>query len=946
TNRLMGATAGQASDSNRFEPLMVGDHVATTGHMDVDALGNPFQSAHTMLVGVQIATAPGQADYITVLEGEWDVNTWANLRLKGLNIGAMSSDTNAGIYRNVVNGASDATLGGSCEKTQLIGHSEACNLLGGAGTCTANLAANAINATGNGQVLKLVYDWDFVVGESKAFRNPAAVLGAQGDPDGLMVVGDTQANNNFRIFTPAGRDVVYKTATFEACEAGTGPCFDVRDANGNPAQWGFYLSPLGLGHPEWEEISLQEFNHPFSFEGIAWAKDRRLGPGGGNEPLAAIPLHDPSMALDPFPTSGIDSCGVISNMLATANTGFVPTICTQEFLIRDVCAGAASAPAPTGDTSPPIVTPEADVILDSAGPFPVPVHLGSPTVIDNVSAPANITLANDNPSGNYDVGVTMVTWWAMDEAGNMGFNTQLVIVNNTNPITIDSNRPVITMLGNPVVNLFKNDPYVDAGATALDDVDGDITASIVTDNPVDMAFAGNYTVTYNVMDSSGNPAFEVTRTVIVDEDVTPPVITMLGLNPASVNEGGAYVDAGATVSDETDPAPSLTTATTVNNTVTYSAADASGNTAVAVRTVNVVGAPGDNTAPVITMLGNAVVNMTVGGAYTDAGATASDNVDGDITLSIVTVNPVNTALAGSYLVTYNVTDAANNPAVQVSRIVNVQAAPGDSTPPVITLTGAAVVNLTVDDAYNDAGATALDDVDGDITLSIVTVNPVNTALVGSYTVTYNVVDAAGNGAAQVSRTVNVNAAVDNIAPVITLLGNAEVNLTLGQPYTDAGATAADNVDGNITGNIVTVNPVDVNAALSYIVTYNVVDAAGNAAVQVSRIVNVVDPGPPTTEVCSLTRALYIGGAFRDFWSISGTSDTLQGQAVDVYLGPVGDTSRPIGATTVSSTGRISLTTPRGSASTDGTVPGINDTEAWIQTSLGCTASASVRQIGN
>ena len=108
--------------------------------------------------------------------------------------------------------------------------------------------------------------------------------------------------------------------------------------------------------------------------------------------------------------------------------------------------------------------------------------------------------------------------------------------------------------------------------------------------------------------------------------------------------------------------------------------------------------------------------------------------------------------------------------------------------------------------------------------------------VGTYTVTYNVDDAAGNAATQVSRTVNVTA--DVTVPVITRLGDATVSLELGSTYTDAGATAVDNIDGTITSSIVTVNPVNVNAVGTYTVTYNVDDAAGNAATQVSRTVNV------------------------------------------------------------------------------------------------------------
>ena len=80
--------------------------------------------------------------------------------------------------------------------------------------------------------------------------------------------------------------------------------------------------------------------------------------------------------------------------------------------------------------------------------------------------------------------------------------------------------------------------------------------------------------------------------------------------------------------------------------------------------------------------------------------------------------------------------------------------------------------------------------------------------------------------------------VKAVAPVITLLGDAEVSLELGSTYTDAGAAAADNIDGDITSSIVMVNPVDVNSVGTYTVTYNVSDAADNAAVQVARLVNI------------------------------------------------------------------------------------------------------------
>jgi VCBS repeat-containing protein len=81
--------------------------------------------------------------------------------------------------------------------------------------------------------------------------------------------------------------------------------------------------------------------------------------------------------------------------------------------------------------------------------------------------------------------------------------------------------------------------------------------------------------------------------------------------------------------------------------------------------------------------------------------------------------------------------------------------PADSTPPVIQLRGASTINVTIDATYSDPGATASDAEDGDITSRIAVTNPVDTTVLGTYTITYAVSDLAGNAAVPVTRTVNV-----------------------------------------------------------------------------------------------------------------------------------------------------------------------------------------------
>ncbi len=92
----------------------------------------------------------------------------------------------------------------------------------------------------------------------------------------------------------------------------------------------------------------------------------------------------------------------------------------------------------------------------------------------------------------------------------------------------------------------------------------------------------------------------------------------------------------------------------------------------------------DTVKPVITLIGAATITLNVGDTYSELGAVVTDNVDSGLTVNIS--GTVNTSLAGTYTLNYNVSDNAGNAADQVSRTVNVvSAGPAtiDSAPTVI-----------------------------------------------------------------------------------------------------------------------------------------------------------------------------------------------------------------------------------------------------------------------
>ncbi len=78
----------------------------------------------------------------------------------------------------------------------------------------------------------------------------------------------------------------------------------------------------------------------------------------------------------------------------------------------------------------------------------------------------------------------------------------------------------------------------------------------------------------------------------------------------------------------------------------------------------------DNTAPVITLNGASTITLYVGDVYTEAGAKATDTKDGDLTSRIIITGTVNTKVAGTYTITYTVSDSTGNTST-AKRTVNV-----------------------------------------------------------------------------------------------------------------------------------------------------------------------------------------------------------------------------------------------------------------------------------
>ncbi len=168
----------------------------------------------------------------------------------------------------------------------------------------------------------------------------------------------------------------------------------------------------------------------------------------------------------------------------------------------------------------------------------------------------------------------------------------------------------------------------------------------------------------------------------------------------------------------------------------------------------------DLVAPEITLTDGAQITVEAGTDYIEPGYTASDDCDGDLTDAVTITGSVDSHTIGTYELTYTVEDSSQNPCV-ITRTVTV----ADTTAPQISLSGDSRIYLLKGSSYTDAGASATDTYDGDVSASLQTENPVNPDQTGVYTVRYSVTDSSGN-TGTASRTVYVYEKQPEIQTVI------------------------------------------------------------------------------------------------------------------------------------------------------------------------------------
>jgi hypothetical protein len=254
--------------------------------------------------------------------------------------------------------------------------------------------------------------------------------------------------------------------------------------------------------------------------------------------------------------------------------------------------------------------------------------------------------------------------------------------------------------------------------------------------------------------------------------------------------------------------------------IRYTVQDAELNSNMKTREIQV----DDTLAPTITLVGSRDPIVYAGTALpTEHGVTVEDKCDEHInqmnsatqlpfSVSITWEKPFNNRKLGSYVKTYTVSDQKGNtasetrtyhvidndkPEIRMIPCVNSHSSPakavhlaGNWTTGVLTT---CTYEATRDDEYKDAGATCADFVDGQLNHRVtVGGDIVDLTIVGKYVIQYACTDLTGNEAVTQERTVIVR---DDTSPVITMYGKEHVKIEAGFPYTDAGASATDTLEG-------------------------------------------------------------------------------------------------------------------------------------------------------
>lgn len=282
---------------------------------------------------------------------------------------------------------------------------------------------------------------------------------------------------------------------------------------------------------------------------------------------------------------------------------------------------------------------------------------------------------------------------------------------------------------------------------------------------------------------------DISSTSDYAENATAPTITLVGNSSMTVGKDSTYVESGATYSDDKDTQEYLANNYIISGKVktsipgdyilTYTIYDSSGNKASVQRTVTVLdyalldiafgtngsSNPAKTRSTTVTVSGTNLNASSLKYLWSTATATPSE---GSFSSTFTNGGNITSTsnLSGTYYLWILAKDTAGNPTIKSSKAFIL-----DNEAPMIVMNGTSM-DLALNSTYKELGAKAYDNIDGNITSNIVKSGTVNTGIAGTYTITYQATDTAGNSKTE-TRTVVVSSTTEGAVFTFGYTGAAQ-----------------------------------------------------------------------------------------------------------------------------------------------------------------------------
>ena len=492
---------------------------------------------------------------------------------------------------------------------------------------------------------------------------------------------------------------------------------------------------------------------------------------------------------------------------------------------------------------------------------------------------------NTTPIDTSTASVHTVEYIATDEAGN------IAIVERTIHVVDDDTVPFISLNGDPEISYEAGTAFTDPGATVTNAAGVELTNNLQGVGTVDTSTVGEYTLTYDYNDS-GKDAVQVSRKVMV-VDTTKPTITLNGDATMTITAGSDFTDPGVTATDAAGEPLVVTNKIPHKLHLRGYLID---NSPTSLLDFHLPGSLFDQTPE-----GSDFLTKGPGGRGWNV---VSENEFLGMPIGITRNDWYQTLVTGYFHAkvdgdyTFQAGGADNHHNLWLDLNQNgIFEMPGGGLDERLFNNGGTKTLFLQVGYYRIAfgfleytgGARSTINfqtpIDAGPSDALVPINPaspaqaglwfvkghaeVDTTFTGTYPMTYYAIDGSGN-VAKVDRTVIVEP--DPNAPVLHLVGDAEVAHEIGTAYTDelpeikdqAGQEVAGTPDSTVTLDGAEVTEVDGNVAGIYQITYTFTDGSNRSAIPIYRTVSVADTTPPViTLVGDPDFTVLLGAEYKD-----------------------------------------------------------------------------------